>query len=339
MNPVLKLKLSSLLGKRFREDRDIGIEIEVEGELLGVVRDALYDVVDDEPARMTDTWRIKMDGSLRHGAEFVTTPIYERELDEAMDEWVELVEDCTLYPTIRTSTHVHFNAKDITGERFVKFYLVYGLIENALITAQGENRVGNIYCLPIEENAAVFESLCEDLSTDDPLSGVITNPHKYAALNLNPLMSIGTIELRMFKPTLPNNIEDLKVQIRALLHLWKHYPGLDEMSANELLTQYTKNRPAFLNQIFGGPQMPAFLATASDLGLFWLHEMFPDPAPHLLELADRIDFSKPKTKKSVLPILGLGSEDDITDDDYYEDHEPAPTNATDTLEWYNDATN
>ena len=179
----------------------LGIEVEVEN-VLHYNRSSPY-------------WTIKEDGSLRnHGREFVTPPIRAWRVEHALYKLFNRELNTDIDFSERTSIHVHMNIRTLTIKQLEALVLTYIVFEKVLFNYVGEDRYNNIFCVPIVETD-IGESIQNLINQSNPN----ISWQKYTALNLLPIMQLGTIEFRHLGGT--SDIETLMTWINMLLSLKK----------------------------------------------------------------------------------------------------------------------
>jgi len=97
--------------------------------------------------------------------------------------------------TDRCSTHVHVNATMLTAEQTLSLLKMYCLIEPYFFAFVGTEREQNIHCVPLWATG-MGKNVFFNALAGDVLHGLPHSWHKYTALNVKPLMEIGTIEFR-----------------------------------------------------------------------------------------------------------------------------------------------
>ncbi len=91
--------------------------------------------------------------------------------------------------THRTSTHVHVNVGNFTAIQLKQFVLLYAACEQLFLDYVGEERQHNIFCVPLcHTNVPSLYS--HDAET------MTASWSKYAAFNILPVRTLGTVEFR-----------------------------------------------------------------------------------------------------------------------------------------------
>jgi hypothetical protein len=190
------MKLSTILNKQLNEfpvdldyDRphpqsSVGVEVEVEG-VTSNSDDFKY-------------WDVVHDGSLQHGLEFVSKPVWGTAISKALDELGYFFNKNPPYLSMRTSVHVHINTLDMTVDQLVRLIELYLYYEPCLFRLHEEwNRYDNIFCVPTKKSTAIqkgYAHLLNDLAHDRIRGEYVS--YKYSALNPNSLKRFGTLEFR-----------------------------------------------------------------------------------------------------------------------------------------------
>lgn len=176
----------------------VGVEIEYEG----------YNQRQDY--RM-EWWNTTRDGSLRNGGvEFVSIPLSNSgAVDRAFAE-LELLRRTafTAQPSFRCGVHVHMDVTNMEMRQFLAFCTYYAIVEPALMEQCGEERQDNVFCVPWYHTPRQVVRPLGDayLALAKPQSkmgmrtlarAMLVGLNKYQAMNLLPIQTQGTVELRM----------------------------------------------------------------------------------------------------------------------------------------------
>lgn len=173
----------------------VGIELEVE-----------YPDTVIPATIVNDAWLTTGEGSLRNGVEYVSNgPQPLDSINEVIDNlYVQLPKRAK--STIRCSTHLHVNCLHLTFRQIFGAIAFYYLIEDLLVDKHPDNRKGNLFCLRMSDAENVWEdlltSVTEAQQNGDPrmyFSLFSQDRHKYAALNLYMLKTLGTMEFRFMQ--------------------------------------------------------------------------------------------------------------------------------------------
>ena len=165
----------------------IGIEIEVEN-------------IRTWPKLLTGTWRQTDEGSLRnHGREFITAPIFGKDLVAAIELFHRAMKGYTPEYTRRTSVHVHMDFRDATFVEVENTVSLMTILERTLFRWVGKGRDKNIYCIPLHQSHTAMKDVAAALFHAKDKNNTrkhINNWCKYSSLNLLPLLHYGSIEFR-----------------------------------------------------------------------------------------------------------------------------------------------
>lgn len=181
---------------------DVGIELEIEGEV--------------SPVSQSKYWESKHDGSLRGGLEYVTQgAIPLAEVGKAMVFLNRIFEKRGAKPvfSFRTSSHVHVNVLDLDEQQYLNTVYLYWLFEPVLIEASGDSRKSNRFCLSTRDSDSPISSLIKTFRVGFNWRNIrsVFRPDycKYSAINLATTGSLGTIEVRTMEGSLdPERIEN-----------------------------------------------------------------------------------------------------------------------------------
>lgn len=156
------------------------------------------------------------DGSLRHeGLEFISHPL---PIGTLLEAFTNLHGELELFSvpegnfSPRTSTHVHINCRTLESEQVKTLLLLYALYEEYFFLLVSPARRGNIHCVPLTEThlPEMYER---------PIECLVDRWHKYTALNLLPLSSLGTVEFRHLQGT--GDPQVLEEWLTCLERLWE----------------------------------------------------------------------------------------------------------------------
>jgi len=133
---------------------------------------------------------IETDGSLRNnGKEFITSP---QPLEDSVELFSMLHSELAYGAEAfsdRTSIHVHVNCLNLELDEVRNIVLLYALFEESFFSLVNSNRRDNIHCVALTETflPSIYRV---------GLSTMVARWHKYTALNLKPLATLGTLEFR-----------------------------------------------------------------------------------------------------------------------------------------------
>lgn len=191
------------------------------------------------------------DGSLRNnGRELITNPMKVKYVERLLRN---IFTGCGITQTRnysdRCSVHVHVNVQDCTIEQLQTILLTYQTVERVLFGWVGEEREGNIYCVPLYQTT-ITPYFIEKLKKS--AGGAIEEGwQKYTALNLLPATQQGTIEFRHLYGTcdVPTIINWINL-ISSVVEYGKQV-SYKELSKNILGMNTVSNYDQFLEAVFG----------------------------------------------------------------------------------------
>ena len=226
-------KLFEILGQQPLLDRDVGIEIECEGENLAIVNNAIWNTVDD--------------GSLRgyfpdSRAEFVLKkPIPAKGVNAALSQLIKAQANAKLNFSFRTSVHVHVNVQGLTQVQLINMIYTYLLLEEAMMNYCGRDRKGNRFCLRLADAEGILDSITYLI--EKGVEQFVYNFHedniRYSAINLGSLRKYGSLEFRGMRGNLDNKI--LTTWCTALLNI-RAYAMLVE-NPHKIYDDFIKGTP------------------------------------------------------------------------------------------------
>ena len=220
---------------------------------------------------------IKHDGSLRNnGIEYVST-ILDNEV--AAKQWysglLSLLTAAEADFNKRCGVHIHMNFRGTNKGVRQAFLLKYLVIERYLLSLIPQ-RKGSNFCLPLldyDGDLEYFRRYFSDTEGTRPCNYM----SKYSALNLKPLMTLGTMEFRAL-PSLPtpelfNQVMDILAFIRkkTINQIITKYniPMRDVLEAKAFMRVITANRDTssmeFLNTHFKPPKRATSGITEEDI--------------------------------------------------------------------------
>lgn len=225
--------LAELLRKPKLEGALLGIEIELEGEAL--------------PEEVQD-WRVENDGSLRgESKEYVFPRPTDRKEAELKLKRLNLTllrnNNTKIYDTGYAGIHVHVNVLDMTPEDVLKFAFLYYTVEELALRFCGENRTGNLFCLPL--SAANYPlRLVRQAFSEQELVVLNDDDIRYASLNWKALPQYGSLEFRGFRST--TDRKDILAWVDILLEM--RAKALEPWDIGELGLYASQGAAAFLER-------------------------------------------------------------------------------------------
>ena len=231
------MKIHEAFDVRRWKDKDIGIEIEIEGRNLKHPIDKY--------------WTTHNDGSLRGPAvEYVLkAPVHRintknrlKSLQIELDEFGSV-----LQPSDRCGVHIHVNCQDLTTRQVINFATIYLILEDLLVKMCGEERVGNLFCLRASDADRIISGLriCKQ---QDSMNYMQSNQFRYASINLAAISKFGSVEFRAL-PT-PKNFLLIQRWINILLSI-KDY-SLNFQDTFNIIENISFEGPeGFINAVLG----------------------------------------------------------------------------------------
>lgn len=145
------------------------------------------------------TWSWTSDGSLRNdGVEFISYPLNPVDVPVALGFlWAcfKVFNERKVDFGWRSSFHVHMDMSHRTMEHVVKLLLVYLIFERSLFDYVNPKRQQSIFCIPLTKTPLGLE-IGDFIHGKSSPADFLNHWDKYAALNLSPLRTLGTIEFR-----------------------------------------------------------------------------------------------------------------------------------------------
>jgi hypothetical protein len=226
-------------GYRFKKfSGDFGLEIETEAPSSNNYPNGFFVQREGGPATRYDLPSLPefeghLDNSLRHfGMEFVfKEPLSLKGAKAALEKFGKVTAGVPfLKGQPSTSVHVHINMLNRTPLEMANFMTLYTLFESILVDYSGEARRSNLFALPIrvaEEKLTNIKHLLLGFIEGNPMKTTFSSSNvKYAALNVEPLHRIGSLEIRCFRGE-TNPEEILKwLQILQCLLDFASVPGV-----------------------------------------------------------------------------------------------------------------
>lgn len=188
-----------------------GYEIELEN-VVGT-RDEQYMIAQQGLFHDTE------DGSLRNnGREFVSQPLA-FPTDEGYGTIIRAIKRAFPHAeaTGRCGLHIHMNVRDLTTKQLARLLVLYCMVESIIFKHTGERDCSH-FCVPWmdSENAKAAMTLYN--TNEHMVVDYIHAAHKYAALNIKPVRTLGTVESRH----MPASVWDTNVPLqmtKVLLNL------------------------------------------------------------------------------------------------------------------------
>ena len=198
-------KIREIWDVRPRPGKHIGIEIEMEGEVL--------------PANFPKWWSGVGDGSLRGVAlEYVLKVPCERGKVLGRLEWLQdrlaKTAGTVLIPSDRCGVHIHVNCQEMTSLQVINFAILYLIFEDVLVKWCGEQREGNLFCLRASDADRIIQGLiiCR---REDRLNHMQCDEYRYGAINLSAIAKYGSVEFRAMQT--PKDFKHINTWAQMLL--------------------------------------------------------------------------------------------------------------------------
>lgn len=228
---------------------EFGIEVEAEFK-RGASEEAFHG---------TKAFRAEGDGSLKkNGLEFVSKGAFSFKDSVENLKTLFKIQDFgdNYYPSGRTSTHIHCNMQHKTPEEILKILLLAYLLEPVVTRFGGLQREGNLFCLRLcdaEDGLRPVQNFIDKRYND--IQNQADN-HKYAGINIAPLLRFGTIEFRCFEGTnRASRVVDWLKVCRCIIKEAERFDTLDEVwrkwtnDRRRLLTDVFRTEPELLEKI------------------------------------------------------------------------------------------
>ena len=218
-------------------NKEVGIEIEVEGERLPVVLDEL--------------WRTEHDGSLRNEAyEYVLNePVPRNKVKISLLKLKKrlILKKSEIQDSGRAGVHIHVNIRDLTRSELYNFICLYLIFEDVLVDYCGKDRVGNLFCLRTKD-AEYITDLLMSSARNRELRELHTDNIRYASINCKAICQYGSLEFRAMRSTLDltvlNNWVEMLLCLKDAAKLYD-----DPQSVVSCMSAYGGR--AFAEHIFG----------------------------------------------------------------------------------------
>lgn len=236
--------LSNYFGNKYKTYKgDIGLEIETETTNP-------YDIP------RFSFWNSHVDNSLRgFGMEYtLRQPLdFEVTFPKALEEFDEKTKNIAfIKDSITTSVHVHLNFLNDNFVTLGNFLTLYSMNENLLIRASGEDRLSNLFCLPICDAEEIHQNMLHMFrGIREKKYGnmnFVPEQTKYGALNLSSLQQFGSLEIRSFRGTTDTKL--IKDWV-GTLHTLQKYARTPGLVPPQIILNYKEKKTEYLTDIFG----------------------------------------------------------------------------------------
>lgn len=218
-------------------NREIGIEVEVEGNYL--------------PDHING-WNIKGDGSLRgNGLEYILPQpvgrnVYEKRINLLYDTFHK--PPFSINPSDRCGVHIHLNCRELEFEQIFNFIVLYLICEDLLMHWCGDEREGNSFCLRAKDAEWLIYQLINDKKNHSFNYSTNMETFKYASINIAALRRYGSLEFRGLGT--PITAKPIINWINILLAL-KDYAISCERSSDLISDVCIKTPKTYLREIIG----------------------------------------------------------------------------------------
>lgn len=247
-------------------------------------------------------WVEKEDNSLRNnGMEYVLRePLFGEDLLSSMKWICEWGTKERLGTNFRTGLHVHIDVRNLGPSELLSMIIYYALFEKVIFDWVGDDRDGNIFCMPFYKAEGVLEPIVTALRAGNKIKDAAKAIDRYAAFNLNSLSKFGTVEFRHLKTTF--NYERVLKWVN-ICQAFKKYAKNNPLKPHELVAEMSKLGPANMFAAILGP------ALSSELWSNKSQEQVETVGiPIAQEIATLLDGSAGLAWDSVRTALGNGGE-------------------------------
>jgi hypothetical protein len=268
-------------GRRKYPPFAMAAEIETEGRHLPFFESGKY-------------WRTIEEGSLRNGGRehIFKEPIDKSELDAAFREWDDATVFSEFVDSIRTSVHLHYNVKDLPIINVYSVLAAYWLVENILVKLNGESRVGNLFCLRVQDAEYTCQSILTDIKKGQYFYETAHDGLRYSALNLAALRKFGSLEFRFLKGYHESNV--IK---QWMLELHKFVTVAASMPHPQVVLKLARSQtPEAILSNFFSPEFVKYIYTALPRSM--VKGMLQDNEVYVEKLVNAL-IDRPKKKKNL----------------------------------------
>lgn len=196
-----------LFGVKDVKEKEVGIEIEMEGKSLF-----------NTDHRPIENWKIVHDNSLRgESQEYVLCePVTRHKVVEVLQSLQSRFEEIgsKLTPSDRCGVHVHINCQTFSTQEVINFATLYYIFEGLLMRWCGEDREGNIFTMRLKDAEATIPELI-NAQIHNNLSDLQCDNFRYSSLNFSSLSKYGSLEFRGMRT--PRKLLNIMVWVEMLL--------------------------------------------------------------------------------------------------------------------------
>ena len=177
----------------------------------------------------------------------------------------------------RTSIHNHINVSRISPMQTWTAATLYWMVENLLFSYCGEDRVGNLFCLRLNDAEGLLSNVFDDLDSMYPFKTLLGNDDlRYAGLNINAIRKFGSLEFRGMRGVYDvDTLDEWSTACYNIVH------GAGRFHSPEHLMDefYKLDKREFLAQIFGADFTNVLLKNV------WWKDLLDDSVMSALPLA------------------------------------------------------
>jgi hypothetical protein len=162
--------------------------------------------------------------------------------------WLTRTPGTEVFPSYRTSIHVHVNCLQETLRTVCNFITLCLIFDELLVSQNGETRIGNNFCLRAKDAEGQIESLKESISRSGGLN-YISGSHRYSSINFASLLKFGSVEFRSLECT--TDLQRLVRWIDVCQQLKVHARSYE--NPREIISVFSRRGPfGFSVQALGG---------------------------------------------------------------------------------------
>lgn len=194
-------------------------------------------------------YSFKEDNSLRGSAiEAVTLPTKTRYVETLLRGFFEKNKITDANYSERCGTHVHMDISKMTPDQLSTFCLLYQVHERLMFGYVGGDRDKNIFCVPWEQAGINFDLLNTMRTRTKDVS---RNWRKYAALNLVPITTFGSVEFRHLPGTCDVDYLMGWINLIGSMYNYAMNNGYKETQQKVIDLNTSSAYDKFVNDVFG----------------------------------------------------------------------------------------
>lgn len=209
---------------------ELGVELELEGSLNNIRSQLL--------AKGCDYFNQHYDGSLASGGlEFTfKKPLNRADARKGITDFFAVAkEHAEIKNSDRCSTHMHLNFQHMSIMQVYNYLTLFYLYELAFFEKFAPERMGNGYCQPLFDCAAISQNFGKNLREGVMKYGM-SGSQRYCALNVAALPEHGSLECRMLGES--SNAEKPLAWMDILLELYDYVKNNPRMTPEEILSSF-----------------------------------------------------------------------------------------------------